>query len=66
MSTKNVNLDNETILLDSSLISKYRVSKKCKLGDYNKIDKYSVKVINCGDYIQVYYYDNSNTRISDD
>lgn len=66
MSNESVNFEDETILLDSSLISKYDLSKKCQLKSFNKIDMYSVKLINCGDYIQVYYYDNVNTRLSDD
>ena len=66
MTTKCKVGDNETILLDSSLISKYLMSNSCQLGQYSKIDKYSIKLINCGDYIQVYYFDNYNTRLSDD
>ncbi len=61
MSNDNVKKDIETLLLDSSLISKYKMSKLCQ----NRLEKYSVKIINCNDYIQVYYYENATTKYSD-
>jgi len=44
--------DIETILLDSSLISEYKK-------DFEPKKLYNLKVIDCGDYIQIYSFENS-------
>lgn len=43
-----------TTILDSSLITQYRSSHPTK--------NYSVKLINCGDYIQVYFFENTKEK----
>ena len=42
--------DIETILLDSSLISEYKK-------DFEPKKLYNLKVIDCGDYIQIYSFE---------
>lgn len=47
--------DIETTLLDSSLISSYKL-------DYKPKKIYDLKVVVCGDYVQVYEYENSQIK----
>lgn len=54
--------ENETSLLDSSLKSKYKsMLKPCNLRVL-----YNCKVVKCGDYIQVYFFDKIKTKSNDD
>lgn len=48
------NISKETTILDSSLITQYRSNHPSK--------NYTIKVIQCGDYIQVYKYFNSRLK----
>ena len=53
---------NETPLLDSSLISEY----KTKLTPCNSKILYDCKLVQCGDYIQVYFFDKIKSKSNDD
>ena len=54
--------ENETSLLDSSLKSKYNsILKPC-----NSRVLYDCKVVQCGDYIQLYFFDKIKSKTSED
>lgn len=52
----------ETTLLDSSLKSKY----ESLLKPLNNRVFYTCKIIHCGDYVQLYYFDNLKSKIDKD
>lgn len=55
-SSYNETTEAKPLLLDSSLISEYNNAKSRVI--------YDVKIIKCGDYIQVYKFDNSRSKVN--
>lgn len=62
MNKINETTETKSLLLDSSLISQY----KNNLKPCNERVLYDCKIIRCGDYLQVYFFDNIKSKSNDD
>lgn len=52
-------------LLDSKLITATFLKKPVTVG-HEKHDSYNIKIVECGEYLQVYYYEHKKKRVKND